>query len=104
MTSSDFAGGTYSPTLDRARLATQLDRAVIWMKSRDWFTVAELAGAIGASECSASARIRDARKQHNGSWLVDRKRIDGGLWKYKLVGRRPTPPVVQGVLFDRGGQ
>lgn len=50
-----------------------------------WWTLAESARNIGASEAGASARWRDLRK---AGWTVERRlRKSPGLWEY-----HGTPP------------
>ena len=80
-----FDGVTYSPELDAARLTGQLLNVYACMAKGGWVTLQQIAHVADCSEASASARIRDLRKAKWGSHIVDRKRIDGGLFAYRLV-------------------
>jgi hypothetical protein len=79
-----FDGETYEPHLDHERLTTQLAR-VRWLVSNgQWWTLARLAQLAGGSEASVSARLRDLRKPKFGGLTVERERIDGGLFQYRV--------------------
>lgn len=80
-----FDGATYEASEDRERLGKQLERVKLAMASGKWFTLAELAKVAHRSEASASARIRDLRKERFGSWTIERKRVSGGLFAYRRV-------------------
>jgi hypothetical protein len=62
-----FDGKTYQPTLDQI--------------------AAEVAARYGlhATGSGLSARVRDLRKARFGGYEVERKRIAGGLWAYRIV-------------------
>lgn len=83
----DFDGSTYSPVHDRARLSRQLDAvrefATVGMGG-DWFTLGYAAAKLDVPERSVSARLRDLRKAKWGSWVVERRRVSGGYWQYKV--------------------
>lgn len=80
-----FDGGTFDPEEDEGRLTTQLERVRELMEDERWRTLADIAdGAAPCSEASASARLRDLRKAKHGRRCVDRRRIDGGLYEYRL--------------------
>lgn len=80
-----FDGDTFDQELDGERLGAQLQRVKLAMASGEWFTLAQLASAARCSEASASARIRDLRKERNGGWTIQRERIEGGLYRYRRV-------------------
>lgn len=80
-----FDGKTYSPDADQRRLSGQQDAVTRYMLAHDWVTLAELREAIGASETSVSARLRDMRKPRFGGYKVDRRRTDGGLHEYRVT-------------------
>ena len=80
-----FDGKTYDATRDRERLLTQLEKVFIAMSLREWWTLAELASKIGGSEAGISARIRDLRKPRWGGHKIERQRVAGGLWQYRMV-------------------
>lgn len=63
---------------------TLLDKVREFMNDNQPHTLAEISDAAQASEASVSARIRDLRKQANGSRTVNREKRDG-KWFYTLV-------------------
>lgn len=79
-----FDGSTYDPAKDRDRLTGQLAKVYGLMKDGHWRTLAEITTAVGGSEAGVSARLRDLRKERFGKHTVERKRVDGGLWAYRL--------------------
>ncbi len=90
-----FDGPALEP-IDSIRLGDQLRRVFEYMRQREWVTLRELNQACGVSgellsEASASARIRDLRKEKFGGYTVDRRRSvtdpDSGLFEYRLGGR-----------------
>ena len=81
---AEFDGQTYEPSKDRTRLTGQLKRVYDVMQDGQWHTLKDLAAKSNASEASASARLRDMRKDKFGGHTVDRKRNDGGLFQYRL--------------------
>lgn len=92
----DHDGATYDAKRDKPRLNSQLVRVFLLMQGGEWFTLREIADAIGCSEASASARLRDFRKQ---KWrkifpvdLVDRVRI-GNLNQYRLLLKSGSKPL-----------
>lgn len=100
--STHFDGATIEPQ-DIPRLASQQERVEAFMLSGRWVTLRELSRAVGGSEASVSARLRDLRKQRFGGWIVDRRRVEygslgGGLWEYRM--RKPEPDVLQPYLFS----
>jgi hypothetical protein len=86
-----FDGKTYDARLDRNRLTAQLDRVRAFMNDGQWRTLAGIAVLLGYPEASVSARLRDLRKQKFGGRTVLRRRVEGGLYEYRLVPR-PLPP------------
>lgn len=82
----DFDGVTYDPDEDFTRLKTCLEKARYLMTHPrgQWWTLRELAGATQSSEAGISARIRDLRKPRHGGFEVERKRLQGGLWAYRV--------------------
>ena len=79
-----FDGVDYVPELDQVRLVGQMSR--IWELMRDgrWRSLREIADATGSPEASASAQLRNFRKPRFGGHIVDRQRIVGGLYKYRI--------------------
>jgi len=90
-----FDGYTYEPPHDESRLRTQLWRVFVAMTDEREHTLAELAEATGGSEAGVSARLRDLRKERFGNWVIERRRVAGGLFSYRLRRR----PVQQGALL-----
>ena len=80
-----FDGPTYEPELDAERLTDQLLR--VWMVMRDhgWHRLDELAAKCGATTQSVSARLRDFRKPRWGAMTIERRRVEGGLYEYRLA-------------------
>lgn len=88
-------GHTYDPALDADRLNKQLGRVYELMKDGQWRSLGEIK-AVGGSEASISARLRDLRKKEFGSYRVEHKRLGGGLWVYRVL-----PPLEPGQMtFD----
>lgn len=81
----NFSGTTYDTKLDGQRLTQQYQRAYDCMADGRWRTLEALAIAVGAPTHSVSARLRDMRKKRFGENLVERKRIAGGLYEYRLI-------------------
>lgn len=79
-----FDGVSYSPEHDRERLSGQLEKVRDYMLAHEWVTLETLCAVTGAKEQSISARLRDLRKFRFGHYTVDRKRIDGGLFVYRV--------------------
>ena len=82
-----FDGTTYDPERDHNRLKSLLDRVRTVMNDGKWHTLAELGRWAEGSEAGVSARLRDLRKRRFGAYRVDRRRIVGGLYEYRL--RKP---------------
>lgn len=80
-----FDGPTYDEKLDGVRLAGQLLRVWGLMHDHKWRTLAEIAEVAGGSEAAVSARLRDLRKPRFGAMTVERRRLEGGLWQYRLA-------------------
>lgn len=101
----DFDGETYRRALDHERLGAQLLRVGTFMAEGDWRTLRDIGTATGDPEASVSARLRDLRKRKFGGHTVERERLAGGLYRYRLVkvdrandddwgeaSRKPKPP------------
>lgn len=84
-----FDGATYEPEQDSARLESQLHAVYSFMADLQWHTLRDIYWGIRprctASEPSISARLRDLRKAKWGSHIVERRRVTGGLFEYRLV-------------------
>lgn len=80
-----FDGATFDAAKDGARLTGQLERVYAYMADGQWRTLGAIRRATGGSEAGVSARLRDLRKPQFGGHTVERKRVDGGLWAYRLI-------------------
>lgn len=85
----DFDGATYRRALDHERLGAQLLRVALLMSDGGWNTLRGISSVTLDPEASVSARLRDLRKRKFGGHTVERERIRGGLYRYRvvLVGR-----------------
>jgi hypothetical protein len=85
-TDPPFDGDTFEPEQDQQRLGKQLGRIKDCLMDGEWWTLYRLAAVSGVtSQASISARIRDLRKLRFGGYTVERKRVDGGLFVYRVV-------------------
>lgn len=80
-----FGGKTFEAAQDGVRLTNHLQKVYDLMKDGQWRTLRQIADVVGCSEASASSRCRDLRKQWAGSHTVERKRLEGGLYAYRVV-------------------
>jgi hypothetical protein len=85
--------GTYGPSFedekDAARADKQHERIRDLMQDAKWRTLAEIGDATGDPHASISAQLRHLRKPQFGSYNIEkRRRADGGLWEYRLNGKR----------------
>jgi hypothetical protein len=85
-----FDGVTYNPQQDGRRLASQFTATRDVMLDYEWRTLAALVLALRkrglhVTEASISARIRDLRKAKFGGYNVERRRLLGGLWEYRIA-------------------
>lgn len=86
MTEDRFDGDTFNQCLDGPRLTGQLYRVSSAVKDGRWRTLFEISSKTGDPEASVSARLRDLRKSRFGGFNVERRRIAGGLYEYRLLG------------------
>jgi DNA-binding Lrp family transcriptional regulator len=74
---------------DEEALDTVLARVYRLMKDGRWRTLREIAEACGCSEAGASARLRELRHDDvrllHPNHAVERERVVGRLWKYRVV-------------------
>jgi hypothetical protein len=89
----DFDGETYDPARDEVRLTGQLRAVRRFMSDHEWHNLKELVYAVGGTEASVSARLRDLRKDKFGAYRVQRKYAFHGVWLYRLL---PSTPRVVG--------
>ena len=83
-----FKGSTYDEKLDEERLKSQLGRVRQLMGDGKFRTLAEIATAVKGSEAGVSARLRDLRRVEHGGYTIDRHRLQGGLWVYRMLFER----------------
>jgi hypothetical protein len=55
------------------------------MADGGWHTLDAIARGVGGTQASVSARLRDLRKKKYGSHEIQRVRVTGGLFEYRLV-------------------
>ncbi len=82
-----FDGATFDEELDGGRLNKQFSRINQFMKDGKWHTLREISKATGAPEASASAQLRNLRKDRFGAHKVNRRRRDNpakGLFEYQV--------------------
>ena len=92
-----FDGATYQPAQDGARLSSQLHATRELMLDHEWRNLAQIALALRkhglhVTEASISARLRDLRKARFGGFDVERRRLIGGLFEYRIA---PAAEVMQ---------
>ena len=82
-----FGGVTYEPAKDEVRLTKSLQKVKDILSEGRWITLDELARRAGCLQTSASARIRDLKKESFGSHKIEKKRseVSDGLWLYRLT-------------------
>ena len=82
-----FDGITINDERDNGRLQSQLTevRLLVTNMGRIWWTLGEIARATGYPEASVSARLRDLRKPKFGSYNVERKYVERGIWAYRVT-------------------
>jgi hypothetical protein len=91
MVMGDFDGSTYDPKIDGARLSTQLHAVKMLMSDGQWRTLEDIGRGVEGTNAAISARLRDLRKPKFGGYLVERQRIEGGLYRYRLVLGAKSP-------------
>jgi hypothetical protein len=81
-------GSTYVHERDARRLAGQHCRVLAAMQDGLEHTLAELAKITRDPEASISARLRDLRKPRFGSHDIQRRYVERGLFRYRLVKQK----------------
>ena len=89
-----FHGETFDPALDGPRLTSQLEAVRALMIDGLWRSLPYIASVVHGSEAGVSARLRDLRKPQHGRYQVERRRMFGGLFEYRVL-----PPVPVDRLF-----
>lgn len=85
MTTGTRGGQTFDVAVDYDRLNRQARRVYDVMRDGAWRTLSEIADETGDPEASVSARLRDFRKPRFGRLIVERQRLHGGTWAYRLL-------------------
>ena len=80
-----FDGPAYSEPLDQERLTGQILVIFDLMRDARWRTLQEISQKTGYGEASVSAQLRNLRKARFGSHRIDKRRVIGGLWEYRLL-------------------
>lgn len=83
-------GATYSPTFDYDRLNRQARDVFDVMRDGMWRSLRDIASLTDHPEASISARLRDFRKPKFGGLTVQRRRLDGGLFQYRIGDENDT--------------
>lgn len=89
-----FDGSDYDPDLDQIRLTGQAKKIYYLMRDRKWRSLREISDATGAPEASASACLRDFRKERFNYHTVNKRRRGepkSGLWEYQVLPPEPQP-------------
>jgi len=87
-----FDGSTYDSQQDGPRLGKQLEKVYNIMRDANWRTLPEIQNLLPeATTQSISARLRDFRKPKFGGFLVERRRVEGGLFEYRLDIEKSNP-------------
>ena len=83
----DFDGATYNRALDHDRLKGQLKAVRDLMSDGHWRSLGLIAEEVGCSPASASARLRDLRKEKFGAYNIERQRHEEfPVFVYRMVG------------------
>lgn len=81
---------------DERRLSTFLQRVVDLMSDGNWRTLRTISDTVGCPEAGASARLRDLRRPEHGGHEVQRRRVAGGLYEYRVLGLPGANPGAEG--------
>ena len=79
-----FDGSDYVHKRDGIRLTGQLERVFDVMKSGEWITLRQLSDRARCPEASASAQMRNLRKERFGGFEVEKKYDHFGVFLYRL--------------------
>lgn len=80
-----FDGVTFDQAKDGERLTSQLRVVKDLMLDGIRRSLRDIEAITGYPPASISARLRDLRKAKFGGYNVERKRLAGGLWQYRIV-------------------
>ena len=79
-----FDGSDYDHKRDGIRLTGQLERVFDVLKDGQWITLRQLADRARCPEASASAQLRNLRKDRFGGFEVEKKYDHMGVFFYRL--------------------
>lgn len=68
---------------DQTRLLALQERVERFMSSGEYYTLEQLAEAVGGLPTSVSARLRQA--EQSGRWKKHKRLISAGLYEYRLI-------------------
>ena len=85
---SAFLGATYSVSEDFIRLAIGVVAAYLLLRDGLWHTATELRNRIGQQDFMR--RVRDLRSRRWGPLIIERRRVKGGEWEYRMDLRTLT--------------
>lgn len=77
---------------DRVARMGQMDRLYEVMKSGEWFSLAQLSAATRDPEASCSANFRSFRKEKHGSFQMDREKVSGRSYRYRMGAKGAGTP------------
>ena len=83
-----FNGPEYVPGRDNTRLKTQMQAVRDYMIDGCWRDLEAISINTGHPPASVSAQLRHLRKERFGSYRVERRHVQGGLFQYRVL-----PPV-----------
>ncbi len=84
-----FDGHAYVAGRDHDRLTHQLDRIRDLMLDGRWRTVEQISVITGDPQTSASAQLRNLRKERFGSYILEKRHIARGLFEYRILRGNP---------------
>jgi hypothetical protein len=90
-----YGGESFNPVADTKRLNKQCAAVYQLMHDGRWRTPSDIEAATGFNWASASARLRDLRKDRFGHFRVERRRkgdAERGLFEYRLLPPEPREP------------
>jgi len=76
-----FHGETFDYEIDQDRLKNNMQRVFFLMLDGQWHFPAEIQSVGGAKGLT---RVRAMRETQFGSLRVEKERVSGGLWRYRL--------------------
>lgn len=80
--------GVSAIPIDTPRLAGQLGSVYSLMRDGRFRSLSAIAESVGGLETSAGARLRDLRKERNGSHTVESRYVGNGVHEYRLILNR----------------